>query len=219
MSFDNYQDFGTRAEWLNARKNGIGGSDAAIILGLSPYKTIQQLYLEKIGGVEPENISGKPQVQYGINAEEHIRELFKLDYPDYDVLHLDNRIYYSDKYPCLSASLDGLIYTSTSIIGILEIKTAEINSSLQHEQWKNKIPNQYYCQCLHYLNVTGVDFVHVRALLKLKYYSTAKIEIIDTVIERKDVEEDIKLLEAEELRFWECVINKKLPAWRKLPEL
>ncbi len=225
----NYVDYSTREDWLEARKLSIGGSDAAVIMGLSSYKTIQQLYFEKTGEpqpclkktseAKPEDFKNSTQIQYGKDAEENIRELFRLDYPDYVVEHHEHRIYYSDKHSFLSASLDGEVYTGTNLKGILEIKTAEINSSLHHEQWKNKIPNTYYCQILHYLNVTGADFAHLRALLKLKYYSNPKTEIIDVVIERKDVEADIKLLEDEELRFWECVINRKPPTWSKLPTL
>ena len=46
----------TREEWLEARKNGIGGSDAATILGLNPYKTTIELWEEKTGKREAEDI-------------------------------------------------------------------------------------------------------------------------------------------------------------------
>jgi putative phage-type endonuclease len=36
-----------RAEWLEVRKTGIGGSDAAAAVGLSPYKSPLELWLEK----------------------------------------------------------------------------------------------------------------------------------------------------------------------------
>ncbi|CAM5208732.1 hypothetical protein CDEN61S_03791 [Castellaniella denitrificans] len=38
-----------RAEWLEVRKTGIGGSDAAAAVGLSPYKSPLELWLEKTG--------------------------------------------------------------------------------------------------------------------------------------------------------------------------
>ena len=39
----------SREDWLNYRRLGIGGSDAAAIMGLSPYATIRDLYFDKIG--------------------------------------------------------------------------------------------------------------------------------------------------------------------------
>ena len=36
-------------EWLEYRKQGIGGSDAAAIMGLNPWKTAMDVWLEKVG--------------------------------------------------------------------------------------------------------------------------------------------------------------------------
>ena len=66
------------AAWLKNRKKYLGGSDVSCILGLNPYKTNVQLYREKKGIVEPDDLSDNPLVQYGTNAEEHIRALFTL---------------------------------------------------------------------------------------------------------------------------------------------
>ena len=45
----------TNEEWLQWRKKGIGGSDVAAALNLSPYRTMRDLYYDKIGveAVEP----------------------------------------------------------------------------------------------------------------------------------------------------------------------
>lgn len=39
----------SREDWLNYRRLGIGGSDAAAIMGVSPFATIRDLYFDKIG--------------------------------------------------------------------------------------------------------------------------------------------------------------------------
>ena len=39
----------SREEWLRWRTKGIGGSDASIIAGLNPYKSVYQLWQEKRG--------------------------------------------------------------------------------------------------------------------------------------------------------------------------
>ena len=51
--------------WLKLRKAGIGGSDAAAILGMTPWKSPYQLWLEKTGEVEAEDISTKEVVHFG----------------------------------------------------------------------------------------------------------------------------------------------------------
>ena len=48
-----------RTDWLKARRKGIGGSDAASVLGISPWKSNVQLWEEKTGIAEPEDISDK----------------------------------------------------------------------------------------------------------------------------------------------------------------
>ena len=60
--------FNSRKEWLEARKSCVGGSDAAAIIGLSPYKSNVDLWEEKVGLRKPEDISDKPYVRYGNDA-------------------------------------------------------------------------------------------------------------------------------------------------------
>lgn len=70
-----------RTEWLQERKKGIGGSDAAAILGLNPYMSNVDLWEIKTGRKEQEDISEKECVKFGVAAEDHLRTLFALDYP------------------------------------------------------------------------------------------------------------------------------------------
>ena len=100
-------DFPDETAWLKGRVNGIGGSDASAIVGMNPYKSNIDLFEEKIGRRIPEDIADKPCVIYGKLAEAPIRELFKLDYPEYQVEHHEFRILQSIRYPFMQASLDG----------------------------------------------------------------------------------------------------------------
>lgn len=193
----------TREEWLEERKKGIGGSDAAAILGLNPYKDNIKLWEEKTGRRQAEDISEKEYVKYGTNAEDLLRELFKLDYPKYEVRHDENTIIKHPKYPFLFASLDGtLIDKETGEMGILEIKTTNILQSMQKEKWKEKIPDNYYCQVLHYLNVTGYSFVIIKAQLKYDYDGEIKLDTRHYKILKEEVAEDMKMLEEKEIEFW-----------------
>ena len=66
---------GDREEWLEARAGRIGGSDASAILGMNPYRTNIELWQIKTGRLIPEDISDKPYVKYGTEAEQHLRKL------------------------------------------------------------------------------------------------------------------------------------------------
>lgn len=210
----------TREEWLEERKKGIGGSDAAVILGLNPYKNNIQLWEEKTGRVQAEDISDRPYVKYGTQAEPLLRELFKLDFPQYEVSHNENTIIKHPKYPFLFASLDGeIVDKETGELGILEIKTTNILQSMQKEKWKEKIPDNYYCQVLHYLNVTGYSFAILKAQLKFDYDGDIVLTTRHYRINRSDVEEDIKELEKAEVEFWTKYIEKDVKPPLELPNL
>lgn len=199
----------TREDWLEERKKGIGGSDAATILGLNPYKTTIELWEEKTGRKDAPDISDKPYVKYGTQAEDLLRQLFALDYPQYIVTHEENTIIKHPEHPFLFASLDGkLLDVATGKEGILEIKTTNILQSTQKEKWKDKIPDNYYCQVLHYLNVTSYSFAILKAQLKYDYGGEIRLETKHYYIDRKDVEDDIKLLQEKEIQFWKEYIEK-----------
>ena len=210
----------TREEWLQERKKGIGGSDAAAIVGMNPYKTNVQLWKEKTGMVEAEDISEKPFVKYGTLAEEHLRAIFALDYPIYEVEHEENSIIKHPKYDFLFASLDGKLRNKeTGELGILEIKTSNILTSQHKEKWDNRIPQNYYIQILHYMLVTGRTFAILKAQLR---YELPNNEIYHQTkhyyIKKEDVEDDINYLLGEEIKFWEYVQSKKEPPL-KLPSV
>ena len=76
--------FDSREDWLKGRTR-IGGSDAAAILGLNPYTDNQKLWAIKTGKAKAEDISDKPYVMYGTNAEAPLRELFALDFPEFQL--------------------------------------------------------------------------------------------------------------------------------------
>ena len=200
----------SREEWLKHRSR-IGGSDAAAIVGLNPYKTNTELYMEKTGQKESPDISHKPYVLYGTKAEEHLRELFRLDFPQYQVQYFDNNMYLNSRYPFAHASLDGELTDEDGRRGILEIKTTNILQSIQKEKWKDRIPDNYFIQVLHYLMVTEFDFVVLKAQLKSEFGGQIYLQTKHYFIERSEVEGDIEYLAGEEEKFWKCVEGKRMP--------
>ena len=178
-----------RDEWLQHRMSRIGGSDASCIVGMNPYRSNVELWQIKTGQLEPEDISDKPYVQYGTKAEMHLRELFQLDFPQYQVIYAENNMFLNDKYPFAHASLDGwMIEKETGRTGILEIKTTNILQSMQKEKWNHRIPDNYYIQVLHYLMVTEFDFAILKAQLKSEFSGNIYIQTRHYTIERSDVE-------------------------------
>lgn len=197
--------------WLKSRAYGIGGSDASAILGMNPYKTNIELFEEKTGRRIPEDISDKPYVIYGNHAEPLIRSLFGLDYPEYEIFYHEYRILRSKAYPFLQASLDGELVDESGRKGILEIKTSNILQSMQYEKWKDRIPDNYYIQVLHYLLVTGYEFAVLRAHLISEWGRDKRTTVKHYFIERSEVEEDLKMLLREEKKFWEYVESGRKP--------
>ncbi len=204
-------DFPDEAAWLAGRMNGIGGSDASAVVGMNPYKTNIELFEEKTGRRIPEDISEKPYVIYGKQAEEYIRELFRLDYPEYQVEHHEFRILQSLSYPFMQASPDGELTDQEGRRGILEIKTTNILQSMQYEKWKDRIPDNYYIQVLHYLLVTGYDFVVLRAHLVSEWGRDRRTTVKHYFIEREEVREDLDMLLKEEKKFWAYVESGRKP--------
>lgn len=201
----------SREEWLQARNNHIGGSDASACVGVNPYKSNVELWEEKSGLRQHKDISMKDYVIYGTKAEEYLRELFSLDFPQYQVIYDDNNMFLNFEFPWMHASLDGELVDQDGRHGILEIKTSNLLQSMQKEKWQDRIPDNYFCQVLHYLAVTGYDFAVLKAQLKSEWGGELRIITKHYFIERKDVEEDINYLVEAEKRFWNCVESGRRP--------
>lgn len=200
----------SREEWLKARK-GIGGSDAASIVGMNPWRDNVELWEIKTGRREQEDISEKPAVKYGTEAEEHLRELFRLDYPHFKVNYVDNNMWKNSKMPWAHASLDGWLTAPDGRKGILEIKTTTIQRSTQKEKWQDQIPQNYYIQLLHYLLVTEFEFAILKAQLKFEIENDLYIQTKHYHIERQEVTEDLEFLETAEREFAELIKKDKRP--------
>lgn len=200
-----------RQEWLKNR-NRIGGSDASAIVGMNPFMSNVELWNIKTGLTKQRDISEEPYVKYGTEAEHYLRELFKLDFPEYEVQYAENNMWTNDKYPFAHASLDGILIDQDGRYGVWECKTTNILQSHQKEKWNQRIPDNYYIQVLHYLMVTEFDFAVLKAQLKSEFAGNVYLQTKHYHIERSDVEEDIKYLADAEAKFWDQVQNKVRPS-------
>ena len=190
-----------RAEWLKGRVHGIGGSDASAAINRNPWRSNLELWQLKTHRIKAPDISNNERVIYGQEAEEYIRRLYQLKRKGrVDVHYMPDVVLQNKADPILLYSPDGLLQeTDTGRCGILEVKTATPIMALQREKWKDQIPENYFIQVLHGMNVTGFDFVDLIA--ELTYdddYSQLRIYHI----ERSDVIGELEYVKNGVLDFW-----------------
>ena len=181
-------------KWLETRDLGIGGSDAAVIMGMNPYKSPYQLWLEKTGQAEAPDLSGNQYVYWGTKNEANIADWFQEE-TGKKVKRLGTLR--SKEYPFMLANVDRTVVGENAG---LEIKTAGVR---QYRKWKDdEIPDAYYCQCLHYMAVTGAGYWYIAVLLGGNEAKWKRIE---------RNEEDIQHLIMAETDFWKLVETRTPP--------
>lgn len=202
----------TRAGWLANRGHGIGGSDAAAVIGANPWMSNVELWEIKTGQRLQDDISNSPAVKFGTQAEASIRRLFELDHPEYRMEYKPNNSWTNDDYPWALASLDGWLTDESGRRGVWECKTTEVMRDRDWDKWKNSIPQNYFCQVLHYMAVTESDFAVLRA--RIKYIASGEFRWAtrDYTILAEDVAEDMRYLMDEEKKFWRLVETKTRPS-------
>lgn len=210
--------YSSREEWLSNRKLRLGGSDAAAIIGLNPWKDNVALWKEKMGLQKPEDISDKDVVKYGNAVEPLLRRLFELDHPELKVYYREHNMWTNTEYPFAHASLDGWLMDQEGRKGIWECKTSMVSSRSQREKWNDKVPDNYYCQLLWYFGVTGFDFAILKAQLKSEFGGTLSIQTKEYRFERADLEDDINYIMQKGAEFAKSLETGNMPAMI-LPEI
>jgi putative phage-type endonuclease len=207
-------------EWLNSRGMlisdypGMGGSEVAAALGYSPYKSSDDVYNEMVRLVERKNISDKPQVRYGSEAEKHITALFALEYPHIRVETYPYDVLIDTKHPWRRASLDAELFWNT-LRGVFEVKTSRIRDKKELAKWTGQIPIYYLIQVLWYLGITGYDFAILRARLILDFYYEKNEfpEVIERTyyIDANEFRGQTRKIQADGDKFIEQVMSRKRP--------
>lgn len=205
-----YIEYPNRKEWLKGRINSLGASEVSSVLGCG-FQTPLDLWNVKTGKVKPKDLSDNERVKYGTEAEEHLRALFALKSHDkYSIEYFPYRVYL-DEQNYRSCTLDGeLTRLCDRTKGVLEIKTVQINSKRDLEEWNGKIKMTYYIQVCQQLSVTGYDFAVVYAEL---CFPDGNSELRQYLIERSEqVENDIAYVERTAVKWWEeYVVKRKKP--------
>lgn len=192
--------------WLEFRKTGVGGSDMAVLLGDSPWHTPVELWQEKTGRVEPEDISGKWAVIKGNALEGELRKRFRSMHPELQVIDGTDVSVVSKTHPIMHASLDGWLYDAEKDSwGVLEIKTT--NAFSGRTDWRDidgrlKAPDYYMAQVTHYMAVTGFTWGYF-------YADIGEAEPVEIRFDRD--EDDVNaVIEAAET-FWGFVERDEMP--------
>lgn len=179
--------------WLEYRRRGIGGSDAAAIVGMSPYATAYTVWADKTGRLTEKDDS--EAMRLGRDLEDYVASRFTEKTGK--KVRKKNAILQHDDHEFIIANID------REVIGEkagLECKTT---SALNLKRFKNgAFPDQYYTQCVHYLAVTGWERWYLAVL-------ALGVGFFVYVIERD--EDEIKALEQAEADFWRNHILPDVP--------
>jgi putative phage-type endonuclease len=187
----------SRAQWLALRQQGIGSSDAAVAVGLSPYKSQLSLWLEKTQRKAPEDLSQKEAVIWGTVLEPVLARVYaertgnKVRRVNAVLQHRQQRF--------MLANLDREVVGHIDGPGVLEIKTAGYHAA---PQWEEGIPIAYQCQVLHQLAVTGHDWADVAVLIGGQDFRIYRVE--------RDDDKILDLIQRE-ADFWQQVIDDRQP--------
>jgi putative phage-type endonuclease len=178
-------------EWHRWRLEGIGASDAPVVMGEAPFRTRRFLWSVKTG-LAKESAVG-PAARRGRALEHTARSA----YERYTGIQIKPLCLVHDGLKWMRASLDGLSFDGTIA---LEVKCPWGNRDRAALR-EGRIPHHYYAQVQHQLEVLGVEELH---------YWSFDGRAGTLVKVRHDREYVAKLLEAE-TAFWLRVVERHWP--------
>jgi putative phage-type endonuclease len=159
----------SRDIWLQQRRSGIGGSDAASVLGQNRYRSSLAVAVDKKGLAlldDEENDAMK----FGRRMEAPILDWFKEDYEALtgtDIwISRSPYMYQSIERPWQIANIDGVCRVAGGDLGGIEIKTHD--RFIAPEYADESVPGYVYCQVQHYMSVLGLSYFYVVALVGKK---------------------------------------------------
>jgi len=194
----------SREQWLDYRRLGIGGSDAAAIIGISPFRTARDIYYDKLNIAAVEEHEGNwVAMEMGNLLEDLVAEIFrrKTGFEIYQV----KKMFCHPVYRFMLADVDFFIAMPDGTKAILEIKTTNYNA--KDRWWQDGmeiVPPYYEAQGRHYMAVMDIDRVFFCCL----YGNTEDEAIIREIRRDAAYEEEMVYLEQE---FWMNHVHKKVP--------
>ena len=194
----------TEEEWLSYRRRGIGGSDVAALLGISPWRTARDLYYDKlnVASVEDEE-SNWVALEMGHLLEPLVAKIFerKTGYKIYQI----KKMFQHSKHLWMLADVDYFVELPDGTTAILEIKTTNYNA---RDNWwldgEETVPIYYESQGRHYMAVMDVN----RCFFCCLYGNNEDETIIREI--RRDIAYEEEMVYLEQY-FWENHVLTKTP--------
>lgn len=179
-------------QWLAERRKGIGGSDAAAIVGLNKWSSPYMVYADKLGLVPPKK--DNEAMRLGRFLEPYIAQRF-CEETNKRVKNC-NYILINKDYPFALADVDRMVIGENA--GVECKSTSELNLKRFRG---GEYPENYYVQCVHYMAVTGADRWYLVVLIGNKVFKWF-------VVERD--EDEIAALMSAEKAFWDEYVEKDI---------
>lgn len=186
------------AEKFPDRNEYMGCSELAAAVGLNPWRTPLDVYLEKTGQVPRTDLSDNEAVYFGHVLEDVVaqefsrRQGFKVQRQSAEIVH--------PRLPFLRGHIDRRIVGRRAG---LECKTAGIRQAQHYgEIGTDEVPAHYLIQCAAYLSITGWDEWHLAVLIGGQDFRVYKIPRDEGLI---------ATLEARAEAFWQAVQDRNPP--------
>lgn len=159
-------DSDDRENWLKCRDIGIGASESAVLMGLSPYESVYTMFMRRTGEIPP--IEDNNFMEWGRRLEDAVAQKYSDDTGR--PVRRNGWMLQSLAYPWLTATPDydvlsrlrEVVGAPNDPLGLLECKTANHYSI---EYWQDGAPAHYRCQVQHQMIVTGRNYGSLAVLI------------------------------------------------------
>lgn len=185
----------SREAWIEQRRTGIGGSDAAAVLGTNPWKSRMELWAEKTGLVEPPDLSNNEAIEFGLRLEGIVLETLadrtgrRIErWPQTEIVR-------HQKHAWMICTPDAFQWDEQrGSRGIVQAKTT---SAFQRKSWdSDEPPLHYQIQIQHEMAVTGCRWGTLCCLVGGQHFAWFDVSRNDRFIEA---------LIRQEREFWRLV--------------
>lgn len=179
------------------RQKYLGGSDIAAILGISPWRTPLDVYLDKVEGKQPEDPSKAKIFRRGARMEPYILDLLTEEH-GVEIINRGQR--YRDKtHDFIAAEIDAEAASGENI----EVKTAnQFASKNWGAEHTDEIPVYYTAQAMHGMMVREAPATIFPVLIGSDDFRVYRVERDD---------ETIELIRAKEVEFWSRIEKRDPP--------
>jgi putative phage-type endonuclease len=185
-----------RQAFLMERRQGLGGSDMAAIMGLSPWKSPMDVFLDKIG--ETPEASDTDAMYWGTRLEDLVAREFARQ-TGYKVQRRNTMLRHPT-IPYLIGHVDRIVTSHPGGPAVLEAKTTSV---YRKADWADgQAPLPYVIQVQHYLDLTGYRTGYLAVLIGGRDFRIVPVEPNDDLIRQMHEAADA---------FWLCVETRTPP--------